>query len=100
MNKNISSLTDQNLIAELKNLVQQEREVLAETIRYLQEVDTRRLYLELGYSSLFSFCTQGLGYSEGSAYRRIKAARVRCGPHNRYVFERNWVGMTGVIERN
>jgi len=76
MNKIISSLTDQNLVAELKSLVQQEREVLAEIIRYLQEVDTRRLYLELGYSSLFSFCTQGLGYTEGSAYRRMKAARV------------------------
>jgi 5-methylcytosine-specific restriction endonuclease McrA len=76
MNKIISSLTDQNLITELKNLVQQEREVLAEIIRYLQEVDARRLYLELGYSSLFSFATQALGYSEGSAYRRIKAARV------------------------
>ena len=72
----ISSLTDHTLITELKNLVQQEREVLAEIISYLQEVDTRRLYLELGYSSLFSFCTQGLRYSEGSAYRRIKAARL------------------------
>ncbi len=76
MNKNLSSLTNQNLIAELKNLVQHEREVLAEILRYLQEVDTRRLYLELGYSSLFAFCTKGLGYSEGSAYRRIKAARI------------------------
>jgi hypothetical protein len=55
MNKIISSLTDQNLIAELKNLLLQEREVLAEIIRYLQEVDARRLYLELGYSSLFEY---------------------------------------------
>jgi len=76
MNTIFSSLTDHTLITELKNLVQQEREVLAEIISYLQEVDTRRLYLELGYSSLFSFCTQGLRYSEGSAYRRIKAARL------------------------
>jgi hypothetical protein len=76
MNKIISSLTDQNLITELKNLVQQERKVLAEIIRYLQEVDARRPFLELGYSSLFSFATQALGYSEGSAYRRIKGARV------------------------
>jgi 5-methylcytosine-specific restriction endonuclease McrA len=25
--------------------------------------------------------------------------RVTCGPHNRYVFERDWVGMTGVVDR-
>jgi 5-methylcytosine-specific restriction endonuclease McrA len=25
--------------------------------------------------------------------------RVRCGPHNRYVFERDWLGMTGVVDR-
>ena len=28
------------------------------------------------YSSLFSYCTEALGYSEGAAFRRISAARA------------------------
>jgi len=56
-------------------LIAVERETTAEIIRYLKEIDTRKLYQELGFSSLFAFCHAGLGYSEGSAYRRIQAAR-------------------------
>jgi len=38
-------------------------------------MEIRKLYLDLGYSSLFTLCTVGLGYSGGAAYRRIQAAR-------------------------
>jgi len=48
----------------------------AELIRYLCEVDRRKLYLELGYPSLFAYCCKALKYSESAAYRRIAAARV------------------------
>src|SRR5438045_5981123 len=34
------------------------------------------LLLALGYSSLFSYCTEALGMSEGAAGRRVAAARV------------------------
>jgi len=35
----------------------------------------RKLHLELGFSTLFDYCRRELGYSEGSAWRRINAAR-------------------------
>jgi len=44
----------------------------------LAEVDTRQLYLGLGYSSLFAFCTQALHLSEPATYLRIGAARTSC----------------------
>ena len=75
MKNTLHALTNQNLLTELKALVKNECEVLGQIIRYLQEVEVRALHLELGYSSLFSFCTQLLGYSESAACRRIQAAR-------------------------
>jgi hypothetical protein len=40
------------------------------------ELDTRRLYLAEGCSSLFGYCTQVLRLSEHAAYGRIEAARA------------------------
>jgi hypothetical protein len=40
------------------------------------EFDTRRLYLQEGCSSLFTYCTQVLRLSEHAAYGRIEAART------------------------
>ena len=45
-------------------------------LHHLKEIDSRKLYSDLGYSSLFSYLTKGLGYSESSACRRISAARL------------------------
>jgi hypothetical protein len=42
----------------------------------LAQVDRRRLYLGLDYSSLFAYCTQVLHLSEPAAYSRITAARA------------------------
>jgi hypothetical protein len=40
------------------------------------ELDTRRLYLGEGCSSLFTYCTQVLHLSEHAAYNRIETARA------------------------
>ena len=40
------------------------------------ELDTRRLYLGEGFSSLFTYCTQALHLSEHAAYNRIETARA------------------------
>lgn len=40
------------------------------------EVEQRRLYLALGYSSMFVYCTRSLLLSEQAAYNRITAARA------------------------
>jgi hypothetical protein len=72
----ICRLSDQNLILNLKSLVQKERGITLEILIHLKEIDNRKLFLELGYSSLWSYCTEALGYAEGSAQRRIEAMRA------------------------
>lgn len=60
----------------LKTLVQKERELLHEILQVICEVDARKLFLEMGFSSLFDYLTVGVGYSQGGAQRRIDAARL------------------------
>jgi hypothetical protein len=74
--KNYSALTDRERLAEVARLAQHERQSTAELIASLVEVDSRRLYLGEGCSSLFTYCTQFLRLSEGAAYGRIQAARA------------------------
>jgi hypothetical protein len=72
----LTSLTDDQLVARVTMLAAHERRATAALIAALAELDTRRLYLGQGYSSLFVYCTQALHLSEDAAYHRIRAARV------------------------
>jgi len=72
----IQKLSDETLNNRLIELVKKEREILSEVLLHIQEVDTRRLYLKLAYGNLFDYLTKHLGYSAGSAQRRIDAARL------------------------
>ena len=74
--ESLTCLSNESLTQTLLKLRIGEREVISDVVRYLAELDSRKLYLELGYSSLFSYCRGALGYSEGGAYRRIQAARL------------------------
>src|SRR5262249_30739358 len=56
--------------------VARERTATADVLAHLAEVDTRRLYLPAGYSSLHAYCVQELHLSEQAAYKRILAARA------------------------
>jgi len=76
MKNNLAELSDRELIVQLEKLVAQEKETTTDIVRHLSEVEVRKLYLELGYSSLFDYATRGLGYGESSALRRIKVARA------------------------
>lgn len=64
------------LVAGLARLVQQNNSLTAQVLAHLVELDERRLHLELGFPSLFAYCVEGLGMSEGTAGRRVTAARV------------------------
>lgn len=72
----LTQLTDAVLIERLEKLVSVERRTTAEILEVLKEVDVRRLYLGLGFTSLFAYLTDGLGYSPASAQRRIDSARL------------------------
>jgi hypothetical protein len=76
MKKNLALLSNSELISQLEKLVAHEKETTTDIVRHLAEVESRKLYLELGYSSLFDYSTRGLGYSDSAALRRIKVARA------------------------
>jgi len=70
------ALGNDQLVAALAELVRRENEALSDLLAHLAELDERRLYLDLGFSSLFAYCTQALGLCKSSAGRRITAART------------------------
>src|SRR5438034_3568797 len=72
----LGGLGNDQLLAALSALVQREHELLSDFLAHLAELDQRRLFLGLGYPSLFAYCTEQLGLSKSSAGRRIAAARV------------------------
>ena len=72
----LKSLSDQNLLSQTKLLAQKERNITIQVIQHLSEIEYRKLHLKRGFSSLFDYTVKELGYSEGSAYRRIKAMKL------------------------
>ncbi len=72
----LATVPSSELTSRLYELRRAERRLLVEFLEYLGEVDRRRLYAELGFSSLFVFLSQHLGYSSSAAYRRSTAARL------------------------
>ncbi len=73
---NLKHLNDAGLLSSIKNLACDERRITTEILHHLREIERRLLFAALGYSSLFEYCTKELGYSEGSAQRRISAMRL------------------------
>jgi hypothetical protein len=75
-NDSVRLLTNEQLLTDVAIVAGRERETTARLIELLSEIDSRRLYLGEGYSSLFTFCTHRLHLSEHAAYARIEAARA------------------------
>lgn len=67
---------DQEILKRVRELVQTERRITVEILWHLREVERRRIFAQLGYSTLFEFCLKELQYTEGSASRRIRAMRL------------------------
>ena len=72
----LGELSDRELLARVHDAVRDERVATVRLIALLMELDTRRLYLGEGCSSLFTYCTQVLHLSEHAAYNRIETARA------------------------
>src|SRR3954471_6398382 len=69
-------LGNSELLAGLSALVRQSSVLTGRLLAHLVELEERKLHLELGFSSLFAYCVEALGMSEGAAGRRVTAARV------------------------
>ena len=86
----IRKFSDKKLLDKTAELRTVERETSAELLEFFHEIFRRRLYADLGLSSMYEYLTSKHGYSEGQASRRVAAARlisnnqlakekVRCG---------------------
>ena len=76
MTTTVAALSDRHLLRRIKELSALEHHLEVVVIDHLRELNRRGLYLTLGYSSLFDYAVRELGYSDASAWRRIKAMRL------------------------
>ena len=72
----LGGLDDVQLLASISALVKRENDSLSDLLAHLAELDQREVCVARGYSSLFAYCTEKLGFCKSSAGRRISAARV------------------------
>ena len=72
----LESLSDDDLLRGLANLLSQSRRAESDLVVHIAEVETRRLYARAAASSMFVYCTEILHLSEAEAYLRITAARA------------------------
>ena len=72
----IKSLSDLNLVVEAKKIVAEELRFTLEVLKYLREIDRRKLFSDYKYSSLKEFAMRELGYSSDEAESRITAMKI------------------------
>jgi hypothetical protein len=72
----LTHVSDHVLLRDLAALVAQDRLTTAELLAHIAEVDTRRLYVPAGCSSMYAYCVEELHLSEDAASKRIQAARA------------------------
>ena len=72
----LRNFSDDDLVASLRTLIGQERDVTAQVVAHIAELDTREVYLREGYRSLYVYCRDALRLSEWEAYARIEVARA------------------------
>lgn len=69
-------LIDKVLVENTTKLVMLKIKTTAEILKYLEEIERRKLFADYGHPSMIQFCIKELKYSEGSAYRRLQSARL------------------------
>ena len=72
----LNALSDDDLLQRLSRLAGQSRDVTADLVAHIGEVDRRRLFAREATSSMFGYCTEVLHLSEYVAYLRIACARA------------------------
>ena len=72
----LESISDDQLLHRLAQLMGQSRRVESDLVAHIAEVDERRLYAREASPSMFAYCTEVLHLSDAEAYLRIAAARA------------------------
>jgi hypothetical protein len=92
------AMNDAELEQALKFLAEREKHGLAKLLAHLAEYDRRQLCVKRGHSTLYHYSLQVLGYDEGGAFRRIRAARVvRRWPEVLEQIERGVLHLTALV---
>ncbi|MBN8540952.1 MAG: HNH endonuclease [Deltaproteobacteria bacterium] len=73
---NLKSFSNIELLNGVRSLRGDERKLDRQIVEYICEIESRRLYAELGFANIIDWLVKDLGYSESSAYRRMMAARA------------------------
>ena len=73
---NLQTLSKARLLSETARIARSEQQYTIKLLFHLNEIARRKLHLDLGYASLWDYCTKELGYSPSGAGRRIAAARA------------------------
>lgn len=71
-----TQISNSELIFRMEKLVRTERKITHLVLLHIAEIEDRKLFAEMGYDGMYAYLTRGLGYSEGSAYRRLQSARL------------------------
>jgi hypothetical protein len=74
--RSLTSVSDDELLRRLSELLRQSRRVEADLVAHIGEVDARRLFAREAVPSMFAYCTQVLHLSEFEAYLRLTVARA------------------------
>src|SRR6266542_1386748 len=91
--------TARALTARLADLLAREHGALADFLLALADFDRRRLWVELGHASLFSFLHRELGLSKGAAhYRKVAAGLVERFPQVVEPLREGRLCITSIVE--
>ncbi len=72
----LKSLSDDELLRRLSDVLAQSRRVESVLVAHIAEVDARRLFAREASPSMFQYCIDELHLSKAEAYLRIAAARA------------------------
>ena len=72
----LKSLSDDELLRRLSDVLKQSRRLESELVAHIAEVDARRLYAIEASPSMFQYCIDVLHFSKAEAYLRIHVARA------------------------
>jgi 5-methylcytosine-specific restriction endonuclease McrA len=69
-------LGDEDLLSKLDGFAACDRRLNAQIVAHLAEVYMRKLHLDQGYTSLYVYANERLGFSEDQAYKRARTAKL------------------------
>jgi hypothetical protein len=97
----LANLTDDVLLDRTERLVRSERKITHLILWHVNEVECRRLYAVLGFSSMMDYLVGHLKYNSSSAYERLQASRLlRKLPQLAEKLENGILNLTQIVQVN